>query len=106
MPVENFYNDPRYIELEATRLNGVSEVLTVGSVGSLQAISRSIPNQKEYDLISVYGYPDFLTGPKINNQQIQLISHWSDICNIAESNSQIAGYFRLGLNQDICCADI
>lgn len=94
------FNDPDYLELEAARQGGQSELFDLGNGMTAGLIGRHIADGAGRDLVSVYGYPDLAlaTSPL---PVVDADSVLAPLAEAARGRGLIAAYLRLGLTQDV-----
>jgi len=89
------FNHETYLDLEAARQEGQSEVFDLGATGTVGLIARSIPQSDYHDLVSVYGYPDLSMGTAPIDIDLAL----ENLTSQARPRGHVAAYIRLGLSQ-------
>lgn len=95
-----FFNEVKYLELEAQRIGGNPLSFELSNGSCVNLIARPIPGADLKDGVSVYGYPD-IDARTPHRLQVNLRAQLDEMEALYQDHGVIAAYHRLGLYQDI-----
>jgi len=95
------FDSEKFLKIEANRLQGRPDHLTLVNGNTVGLIARQIPDTIFSDLVSVYGYPDQIERSGVCQTEDEPLRLLQNLAEEARTRGLVSGYVRLGLGSEM-----